>query len=132
MGPAVVAALECEDMAAAEQFFFPLADEIIGDDEGDVERSRALCGERAHHHNRLDGLAETDLVGEEPAAGGCGHHPMNTVELVRIGESADAEGTEQRLVAVDATRLRLKAEEHAMEVAHVLASAMVVARRSAA
>jgi hypothetical protein len=55
----------------------------------------------------LDSFAETDLVGEEPATGSCGHHPMNAVELMRIGESADTKGTKQRLVAIDAPRLRM-------------------------
>jgi hypothetical protein len=105
-------------MSARKQLFFPLADQIVGHDQGNAEQARRLGGQRPHHHDRLYGLAEADLVGEQPSACGRGCHAVDAIDLVRVGERADAKRAQQRLVSIVATRLGVKAEQETKKAAH--------------
>jgi hypothetical protein len=97
-------AFKREHMAAAKQFFFPLRYKVIRDNERGSERPWALRGQRAHHHDRLNRFAETDLVGEQPAAGGARDHPVYAVYLMCVSEGSYTERAEQGLVTVDPSR----------------------------
>src|SRR5580658_274455 len=118
-------------MAATEQLLFPLRHEIIGHDKSSCERSRTLCCKCPHHHDRLDRFAEADLVREQPAASGARHHSVHAVDLVRIGESADAECAEQRLIAINPPCLGVEAKKNAVEVGHCGDDEMAGPTRSA-
>ena len=57
---------------------------------------------------------------------------MNAVKLMWIGESSDTQRTEQRLVAVNASRLGVEVEKYAVELAHETAPPSVLVMRIAA
>ena len=57
---------------------------------------------------------------------------MDAVQLVRIGESANAHRTKHSLVPVAAPRLCMEVEEKAVELAHEMTTPKVVPMRTAA
>src|SRR5262245_41250057 len=52
--PPFLTRFEGKNMPAREQLFGPLLGQIIGHHQRDVKRSRALCREGAHEHDRLN------------------------------------------------------------------------------